>query len=241
MVLGRDVNTNKSEDYVIKLLSSERMRTEAFQRELIASFIASEIDICVPQPTILSVSHELCDSLRGNYAFRRFSESIGYNFGTKYLKGCSIWLSDNSNVLDNKLKTLQKIFVFDTFINNTDRTKLKPNLLTNGNNVYIYDHELSFGFLLEISPNQTPWLLDKGDKTILHNHILLDYLKGKEIEDEVYDNYNNINTQFWDTTKSLIPIEWSNDTQFEKIKTNLNLKLQNFVSFKENILNFILS
>ncbi len=50
------------------------------------------------------------------------------------------------------------IFAFDALIQNPDRRYSNQNLLTRGNNIFVYDHELAFSFLEAILPLRHPWL-----------------------------------------------------------------------------------
>lgn len=72
------------------------------------------------------------------------------------------------------------VFAFDALIQNPDRRDSNPNLLTKGDNICVYDHELAFSFLVDIKPPTTPWKLD-GQK-YLDSHVFFRKLKSKPIE-----------------------------------------------------------
>jgi hypothetical protein len=69
------------------------------------------------------------------------------------------------------------VFAFDALIQNPDRRFDNPNLLVSGDDVYVYDHESGFSFLLAIAPNRTPWTLDVED--YLDTHVFFRGLKGR--------------------------------------------------------------
>jgi hypothetical protein len=77
-------------DFVVKYRGAPRMSIEASCRELIASFIAMELDLFVPEPAIINVSKEFVESLSGKSGYK-----------------------DNAPILDNffrKLTTLNANF-----------------------------------------------------------------------------------------------------------------------------------
>jgi hypothetical protein len=52
------------------------------------------------------------------------------------------------------------IFAFDALIQNPDRRSANPNLFTQGDNIYVYDHETSFSFLVAVVKSAEPWNLE---------------------------------------------------------------------------------
>lgn len=72
--------------------------------------------------------------------------SLGLNFGSKVLYPASIW-PVNRSIPEAMWRDAVNIFAFDALIQNPDRRPENPNLLTQGDNVYVYEHETSFSFL----------------------------------------------------------------------------------------------
>lgn len=64
-------------DYMVKLNASERMHKEARMKELIAAFIATELEIPVVVPAVINVSQEFCNTLKGKSYFQKATRSLG--------------------------------------------------------------------------------------------------------------------------------------------------------------------
>jgi hypothetical protein len=130
--------------------------------------------------------------------------SIGYNFGSKYIQGAS------SMVLNNRARSYKeaacKILVFDALIENVDRRENNPNLLNHDRTLYAIDHELAFSFIRAIGPR---------DYTFLREHALRDLAKGAEsLIDAICEDLSDLYT--WDSLNILadrIPEEWKKDQE----------------------------
>jgi hypothetical protein len=216
LLRGIDINGRKG-DYVVKFRAAERMSAEASMRELLAAFIAAQMEIKVVHPVVVNISQNFVDLLNGNSAWHYASKSLGYNYGSEYIKRHTTIIS-TQDLNSHQLPYAQTIFAFDVTIQNPDRTIEKPNMLTDGTEIVIYDHELAFSFVMDIFPNQKPWILRHTDGEWINRHCLLPKIRGKEYDFEGFSNrFNNLDEQFWTIARSLIPNEWLSD-QFDRIK-----------------------
>ncbi|HLZ85955.1 MAG TPA: HipA family kinase [Puia sp.] len=229
LIRGVDAAGNKG-DYVVKFLGAERMSTEACMRELLAAFIAAQMEIQVVNPVIVNISQDFVDLLKGNSAWQYASKSLGYNYGSEYIKRHSI-IIPAQDLNHHQLYYAQTIFAFDVTIQNPDRTIEKPNMLTEGTEIVIYDHELAFSFVMDIFPNPKPWELRQADLEWIGRHCLLPKIKGKEYDFEEFSNrFNNLDENFWAIARSLIPKEWLSD-QFDRIKQHFSAICNNKDAF----------
>jgi hypothetical protein len=64
LIRGVDKNGNKG-DYVVKFRGAERMSSEASMRELLAAFVAKQMQIPVVNPAIINISQAFIDLLQG--------------------------------------------------------------------------------------------------------------------------------------------------------------------------------
>ncbi|MGH1517920.1 HipA family kinase [Chryseobacterium sp. JK1] len=210
-------NNNKG-DYVIKYISAPRMNCNACCRELVASFIAQEMGLVTPNPVIIDVTQDYIETLRGDDSFKLVSDSKGQNFGAEFLQGLIPFIN-GQNITDVQFQSATDIFAFDILTLNTDRRTDKHNLATDGKeNMIIYDHELSFGFVHEIFTNPTPWLIKESEMTWITNHVFYNYLKDKKPDFGTFiDKLDRIDDTFWGKALSMIPTHWQND-QLDKIK-----------------------
>ncbi|WP_158994365.1 HipA family kinase [Mucilaginibacter sp. L196] len=223
LVVGICEQTGIKSDYVIKFIGAQRMSPEASARELIAALIAKELDFNVPEPVIIHISDEFVELMRGNDNYLVASNSLGFNFGNEYKTGYYSVIKDQtiSSSLEDKLIEL---YAFDIFISNADRRIEKPNFLTNGDEIIIFDHELAFGFTMELSflRNSEPWKIRSQDLNWINDNFCFNRLKGKQFD---YSSFQSklelIDNSFWDKIETILPPDWLTE-QVDEIKKHLN-------------------
>jgi len=239
LIRGICTTTQEKDDYVVKFKRSPRMSIESSCRELIAAFIAMEIDLNTVQPALISVNQDFINTVKGHDGYKAASESIGFNFGTVYKCGYSV-LIKNQILEDELMKYAEEIFAFDLLISNPDRRTEKPNLLCDGSNILIFDHEMAFSYTTSIFKNPTPWILDEYDYATYKNHYFYHYLRKNGFSFEAFSNKLKLLDQnFWRKLSVLIPEEWKND-QVELIMKTLNLIINNKDTFIKEIKKLLL-
>jgi len=151
-----------------------------------------------------------------------------------------------NNIVLNPIqeKIAQNIFAFDLLIQNNDRRYEKPNMLTDGNDLIMLDHELAFGFHLVpafLRTNNDPWRFNQQDMAWINIHCLLRRLRGKVYELDFFgEKMANLDVDFWNKAERLIPREWFDKEIFDTIKTHVNSIVEHRQEFIENI-KFLLS
>ena len=216
--------TEDSGEFVVKLLASERMSNEACFRELVAALIAIELGIRVVNPVIVNIDEDFSESLIGKECFQRIKDSIGLNFGSKYLgKGYRTIVKDEK-FDDNLLEKAKDVFWFDMFLQNVDRTFTKPNLLTNGKDLVMLDHELAFSFLFLLGGGEMdPWNVTREKWPNFSDLILPTKLKNATFnEQSIADKIGLLDNEFWDCVSNFIPAEWANDDYLQRIIDHVN-------------------
>lgn len=220
LISGVDENGNKG-SFVVKFKAAERMSAEANMRELLALFIATQMDIPSVQPVLIQISQDFVDLLVGKDAWQTASKSVGLNFGSVYIQGHETLLI-NQDLNDQQLINAQALFAFDVFIQNSDRRRDKPNMMTDGRKIIIYDHELAFGFIHDLFPNKEPWVIREADLEWINRHCILPKIKGKEFDFQAFsDGLSALTEEFWEMAWQLIPEEWQSQEQFNGIKQYL--------------------
>ena len=152
-----------SDQFVVKLRGGLERRERGLSYELYASLLASHFDIQCPRPAVVLIERDLAEVIAEELSgdARRaqiIRDSIGLNFGSQFLVNLMVWLVDKY-VPSIMQAAAIKIFAFDALIQNPDRTFNNPNLGSRSDDLFIFDHELAFSFLLGIFPSQTPWRL----------------------------------------------------------------------------------
>jgi hypothetical protein len=144
--------------------------------ELMGALLADDLDLPVPKPCLVDVEqgfHTVIGTLEVSSLARK---SEGLNFGSQKLPpGFSAWAREKPIPLLLRPMAAE-IFAFDVLIQNVDRRQTNPNVLTNGEEVYLCDHEQAFSFLSGVLRWQPPWTGHGTD--FFRNHVFFQQLKG---------------------------------------------------------------
>lgn len=216
-----DTTSGDRGDYVVKLIDSERMGSpDAHMRETMAAFMAMEMEIPTPAPAVVEITPDLVETARGHWSYSRLSRSVGICFGCQLLDKAPEFTA----IMD--LNPAQKpdaklVLPFDALLKNFDRRAHKPNLLSDGERLYVIDHELAFGFLFEILPDKTPWTLHEADVKQLQNHLLYTKLRNTALDvDDLCSRLDRINDAFWDKAMGELPETWRHE-QYRRIRDQI--------------------
>lgn len=239
ILVGKRTPESERENFVIKILDNV-ISKESVCRELIANRLAKHCGLNIPECVFIDINEDFVNKLQKEEHphYEICKNSVGLNFGTKYIDNWTIWSSAFTSCIN--INELQKIFFFDLFISNPDRSRENPNLFFKQNKIYVIDHEKAFSYLQDIIINSKPWLLSEGDKYSIKKHIFFEDLKNRQLFcNDFIRKFNDINDEFWDEFGNLIPQYWVNNsevlTQLEKIKSNCQLILSNINDFKHQI------
>jgi hypothetical protein len=203
---------------------------QASGRELLASFMASELDINVPAPALINVNPELSKTLQNDIE--------GLQFGTEYKSGY-YGIIRNQSFSEFQRLQINQIFPFDIFISNVSRRTENPNLLTDGNNLLVFNHQSAFDFLNDSYKNKTPWEFRPQDMDWIKSHVFFPYLKNKFPDFSILTNkLVRLDDIFWNKAFSLIPDEWKTD-EFNEIKIHSQAIIANKDSFLQSLKNVL--
>jgi hypothetical protein len=230
LIGGVCTTTGTKAEYVVKYRNSPRMSVQSSCRELIAAFIARELDLNVTEPALVNVSPQFVETLVGMDGYKHASNSTGLNFGCKYIEGCFEFLT-NQKLNDAQYEQAERIFALDIFISNVDRRRDKQNMLTDGEKVIVFDHELAFSFVMDIIKNPTPWIIGDPDKTWIKNHFFYPVLRENEHNfDNFVESFAILDEKFWGKAINFLPKEWVTE-QVNQIKGNLQTLIKNKTTF----------
>ncbi len=236
-IRGVDREAGTVGHYVVKYINSNRMSVKSSCRELLGAWMANEMDIKVVEPVIVHISKDFVDTISGQRGYQAALKSVGINFGSLYEEGY-IQFENSHFELSDELKTqAQEIFMFDMFIANADRGAGKPNVLSNGKEFIIFDHELAFSFvdLLPFMRNNTPWIFGPSEKEMYEKHYLYPFLRKQEIDFTPHvEKLASINNLFWEKVFSCAPAEWQSD-ELNEIKSYLDLIIDNREEFAQQL------
>lgn len=237
LVAAIDQSTGLRSEYVVKINASERMTPVARMFELVAAFMAIELDLLVVEPVVVDIGQDFVDAVQGRDFFLRCSKSLGFNYGSAYRGG--LMTLDNAIALTSRQKEYaQEIVVFDMLIGNVDRNAQKPNMITDGNQLVLLDHELAFGFVrvLPFLRNQQPWVLDEEDRSVMMRHCLYSRVKGQvDRLDDFCEKLIRFDSDFWEHVRIHIPDEWYDADAFASIVGHIDLMVENRQEFIRHI------
>ena len=144
--------------------------------------------------------------------------SIGLNFGSRILYPVSTW-PVNRSIPEAMWRDAVNIFAFDALIQNPDRRTENPNLFTQGDSIYVYDHETSFSFLLALIKPDEPWNIE--GETYLANHVFYRRLKSREIDlADFEERLKSLDADVLAEIREEVPEEWQHD-DIDKIEAHL--------------------
>ena len=214
IVRGVSTQTGIKSEYVVKFKASEHLWQGSNMNELLASFIAIELDFLLPEPVVVNVSVDFVETLKDRHEnFNLASKSIGFNFGSELQNGFQeIVLGQPLN--EDLIMKFRNLFALDVFLGNPDRRVNRPNFLTNGKDLLIFDHELAFSFtqLFSFARNPQPWIILESDEKWLSENYAFNVLKGMDINfTDFTDRLTAINNNFWNKAFELVPDEWQNE------------------------------
>lgn len=234
-IWGRDKASGAEGEFVLKPTGAGRMHQDAILFELVASLLALELGIQTPKPCLVEVDQDFVDLFLGNLSFTAMQKSIGLNYATSYQPGYFVWKPDNLSKISLR-KSMESVFIFDMFIENVDRSKIKPNMITNGLDILILDHEIAFSFAMALGyDNPTPWKIRVEDVSFLQAHIFFNFFKQKKIKcDSFIEIYSSIDNEFWDKVETIIPDSYLQNT-YSKIKDFLSRRVSHMEIFLNEI------
>jgi hypothetical protein len=178
--------------------------------EALASLLAIDLDLPVPEPVLVLVDDLFANAILPREFANLARQSVGLNFGTRKLpSGLNTWPNDKAvPVLLRPLAS--EIFAFDVIIQNPDRRLDNPNIQWKGTELYIYDHELAFSFVIPVIGWQPPWTGEGLD--FLQQHIFYRGLRGAEIDlARITGAFEAITDERLNEYVNTVPESWRNE------------------------------
>jgi hypothetical protein len=225
LIRGIDQNRQQTGDFVLKYRNAERMNETTCRRELLAAWMAIEMDIAVPEPVIIEVDSNFVATVPRELQPIMTSKALGLNIGSRYISGNATF--QPAPTLPPELhQTAARIFAFDLMLQNADRRDEKPNSFLAEGKIYVYDHELSFGFLsmLPMFANQTPWVMNETDVSSAKNHLFYPALSqiSSVNWEAALSTLSHLNPVFWQRAAELMPNEWVDAQEMTRIQAHID-------------------
>jgi len=179
-------------------------------REVVAACLARDLGLPIPEPFLIEISAEWTAALRDTAQQSRIAASSPIAFGSTHLTGqYAVWHSGN-RISPTMLPTAAAIFVFDGIIQNPDRREGNPNCLVKGDELRIFDHELTF-MHGRVVGWQAPW--DLGGLGVMQNpgfHIFREQLRHRGIDfDAIRSAWESLSDARIGAYLRAVPDEWA--------------------------------
>lgn len=211
MLLGAERSTGELVDVVAKFPGGG-LTKPGLIREAIGAMLAGDLGIGTPEPYVVHAGPAFIDSLRqsNTAAAVRIAEGSGIGYGSTHLTmGFQTWPSAR-HLEPEMLPAAAEILAFDCWFQNSDRRQENPNLLFNGTNFAVIDHELAFLYegVLFWKP---PWVHD-GATGMVERHLFGSSLKGTAPSlDRITAALKSIGDERLSAYAEAVPPEWIED------------------------------
>lgn len=182
--------------------------------EAIAAMLAADLDLPVPEPLLVSFDYDFIACLPAEHAklASRLHASSPIAFGSSKLPPGFAVLLDGEPIPTSARQQAAEIFAFDCLIQNPDRRPSNPNVLFDGQNFAIFDHELAF-MTTGIIGWRPPWKVGGLVSIKSSQHVLFPGLSGKVYDLSRLENaWQALSDQRLGEYRHVLPIEWVDGT-----------------------------
>lgn len=206
-----DSNGESAGEFVIKFRGGIETGAAGLACEVLASVLADELGLATAAPAIVEIDDKTAGLIQkiAPALATVVGNSVGLNFGSEVLQsGFSSWPVGKPIPLGLRQAALE-VFAFDALIQNPDRKYSNPNLLSNGQELCLIDHELAFSFLYEISNSSHSWELSHRSFDFLKEHVFYRELRGQKFELERFTGaLNGLSDETLAQMADQLPSEW---------------------------------
>jgi hypothetical protein len=211
--------------------------------EFMAALLGRHLGLPIPLIAIVEISPRLIATIPCPETRELLAGDQGPHFGSQHKAGGYIQLPPGFSIPPALISQALDIFAFDMLIQNPDRSdkpgRGKPNLLFDGNQFLLFDHELAFSFIALIGTPPPPWEL-RGSP-LVENHIfynqLTRYAKNHEVSFERFlTQFMTVSNALLDEMVRAMPGSWHNTTNVGKIVSHLTNVRDNIQRFKRGLL-----
>ncbi|RMG23539.1 MAG: hypothetical protein D6730_14240, partial [Bacteroidetes bacterium] len=123
--------------YVVKVFSQTYIQqSQATNKEVYASILASQFELNVPKPALIDVGEEIIERMVASGSHQDKEIKAGIYFGCEYIENAINY----SEVIPKPVVSvwvMEHIFAFDALIRNIDRREDKPNLFLKDGAVFL--------------------------------------------------------------------------------------------------------
>lgn len=225
---------------------SAKKSAKCLEREWMCAGLASELGLPCARPALLEVPRQLIAALDDEGLREALDNGPEILFGsTRAPNGYALWSS--ASTMPARLgETLAGTYLFDTTVQNWDRSIANPNLLTDGANIFLFDHDEAFARATaeeeEAAAARPPWrpggIGNHFEGT--SQHVL--WRHARKCDEEVYrslaERWKGVTNETYDKLVHAMPACWDRKAGFDIVEYLLEAR-ENVDSVIEHILHNI--
>lgn len=226
------VEADMLDDFVVKFAGGGEFTPRGRLCEFTSALLAQYLNVPVVEPAIVTISDEFASILPptqkpavrpGNYR----------HFGSRYLGSGWVIYVPGKQLEKSLLDSALCIYVFDMLIQNDDRRSEKPNVMTDGEALKAYDHELAFPFLWPIvGEKREAWQVQH--LKCATKHVFFPLLHGRKLDLEpCMEHIRSMEDDIMQISGA-IPAEWSSK-DLDMIFSHLTQVRDNVDKFADEI------
>ena len=220
-----DASPPLRERYVVKAKGLPEVTEATLQNELLGNLLGCELGLTTATPAIINISDVAAATFNHSLHGRGFQVAAGLAAGCLYLPGMSSPVPD-APLEDGEIEAAARLYAFDLFTQNPDRTTRKPNCGWSSGRLVAFDFELCFSFTWLITPKGEPWELRRHG--IAENHLLWPHLRGKNINwDPIVSAVSRLTEATLDRLIEALPTNWRRTTDRIKVHMRCLAERQN--------------
>ncbi|MBI4548531.1 MAG: hypothetical protein HY707_11150 [Ignavibacteriae bacterium] len=228
-----DANGNSLGEYVVKLRHNIETGNAGLLREIAGNLLAEQLGLEVPEAAIVRIEPGLAKAIPEPRVAESVRGSVGLNFGSKNLAGGYQTWPKEKIIPASMRQAAIELFVFDALIHNPDRTSERPNLFWKGDQLFLFDHDQAFSFLLAIPKIKVPW--DLSEQPYLREHVFFNGLRHAQLDlDGMVGAIETVSDDFWDALEKVVPNEWKG-SELSRIRSHIESVQQHLDDFMNNV------
>lgn len=168
-------------------------------KEVYGSILAQHFDLNTPEPVLVEVSKTMINELKKHEKYKYWEVNEGIFFGTKYMEDAKSF-TDTIQLKKYDYWVLNNIFAFDVLIMNSDRQRLKPNVMVKNKEIFVIDHQYSLNVFKTFDEylNENHWnysIKENREGHLFRQHLQNSGKKNKVTFDEFFENLRTLNPQ----------------------------------------------
>jgi hypothetical protein len=185
------------DSYVVKIFKDNSL--EHTCKEVYGSVLAQHFELNTPEPILVEVNNTMINELKKHEKYKNWQITEGVFFATKFVKDTKSF-TDTIPLKKYDYWVLNNIFAFDVLIMNSDRQRLKPNIMVKNKEIFVIDHELSMNisktFDEYLDDNHWNYSIKENREGHLFRHHLQNISKKNKVTfDEFFENLRTLNPQ----------------------------------------------